>query len=150
MGNLEESEITKALGKAKKGRKENKMKKINVSNEAKLNGLIEKEQIRCTARIIDYEDITKIVTEIEKELELLLPKTAWVGVNIHVDLHAQSFPGAYKYSPESTQFIVARGSSDWFIIGLGRAYTCSPTNRMRVVFTDIQKEKMIEFVTKNF
>jgi len=126
------------------------MKKINVSNEAKLNGLIKSEQIRCTARIIDYSDIVATVTEIEKKLESLLPKTAWIGVKIYVDLHAQSFPGAYKYSPESTQFIVARGSSDWFIIGLGRAYTCTPTNRMRVVFTDIQKEKMIEFITKNF
>ena len=126
------------------------MKKINVANETKITAEINRAQNRASVRIIDYSDIMDIVEEIEKKLELLLPKTAWVGVNIHVDLHAQSFPGAYKYSPESTQFIVARGSSDWFIIGLGRAYTCTPTNRMRVVFTDIQKEKMIEFITKNF
>ena len=126
------------------------MNKINVSNEQKLTEVLKEVQHRAIVRTITYSDIVKAVEHIESRLERLLPVTAWRGIKVQVDINAQTFPGAYRGTPESTQFALIKGSSDWFVSAVSRGYVMSPSQKMILTLTDDHKEKMVNHIVKNF
>jgi hypothetical protein len=126
------------------------MKKINLSKKEEIQKVLEEVQKRASVRIIDVDDIYRFVFYIEKRFEKILYKKDWKGGIIHVDINAQNFSNAYKGIPESTQFDLIRGSSSWFVSGIKREI-CKPQNQQFIVkFTEDQKSKMVDFITKNF
>ena len=58
------------------------------------------------------------VKEVEKTLGI--PKKHMVGIRVRCDLHAQKYPNAYKYTPESTQCSLERCPSGWYITDVER------------------------------
>ena len=94
--------------------------KINLQNDEKLNKAIDAVESRARARCISAHHIQSSVKQIETTLRHMLHKKDWSGVRFEIDPNAQSFPSSYKGTPESTQVIVERFPSGWFVIGLGR------------------------------
>jgi len=122
------------------------MMKINVNNTDKLNTAInEIEGSRVSVRTITAEDIADAIKSAEKRLSALMPKTHWKGVKLSVDLHASTFPASYNGTPESTQFVVERSASGWFVVDIKRYKCKGPSEKAVFTFTGEQKEKMVEF-----
>lgn len=76
---------------------------------------------RVSVRKIDAKDIIDDLIAINNYLGIT--KKAMKGTTVHVDHNAQAFPGAYKGTPESTQF-TAEFTSAWFITDISRD-TCT-------------------------
>lgn len=122
--------------------------KINVTNTDKLAAEIAiAEGARVSARTITADDVSRAVAQIEKRLSAMMPKKAWRGAAFVVDVNAQSFPGAYKGRPESTQFMIERGASGWFVTKIWRGYTNGPTGRIRPVAGSLDTAAIIEHAT---
>lgn len=72
---------------------------------------------RVSARKIDAADIADDLLEINDYLGIT--KKSLKGTTVHVDHNAQSFPGAYKGTPESTHFD-AEFTTAWFVTDIVR------------------------------
>lgn len=123
------------------------MKKINVKNLDAIEKILNVVQKRAVVRTVMVSEIIDSVDTVSKKLGGWLYKKDWHGVRVHVDLNAQNFPGAYKGNPESTGFILRRGSNDWFISAVGRKTCASFGHQFVIDFTDDQKKKIAEFVS---
>ena len=124
--------------------------KINVKNEKKIHAAIEKaEGGRVSARTIDYADIQHAVKKIETRLHTLLRKSDWTGLQFTVDPNAQSFPGAYRGLPESTQFRLLRGSSAWFVTIIGRGGCYGPSEQIQPLNINERSVEITEFVQQS-
>ena len=86
-------------------------------SEALTAVIAEVEGPRVSVRKIDVKDIADDLLEINEYLGI--SKKAMKGTSVHVDHNAQSFPGAYKGTPESTQFD-AEFTTAWFITDIVR------------------------------
>lgn len=94
---------------------------VNEKNEARINEMIEKVQSRATVRTITMHDVHKAILTIEKRFRV--PKKSMEGLEFRIDRHAQYFPKAYKYRPESTQFTLVYRNRHWHIEDISRDYT---------------------------
>jgi len=88
-----------------------------IESEALSGAIAEVEGPRVSVRKIDAKDIANDLIEINEYLGI--SKKAMKGTSVHVDHNAQSFPGSYKGTPESTQFD-AEFTTGWFITAIGR------------------------------
>jgi hypothetical protein len=89
--------------------------KININNEKMINAALHDGQKYSKERRVSIDEIRTFIKRLEVFLEGNLFKKDWPGVEVRVNLHAQSFPGAYRGIPMSTYFSLYRGSSDWFL-----------------------------------
>ena len=112
------------------------------ANAEKLNTAIAAAEGRATARTISAENIFDALEVIEGKLSI--PKTHMIGITVDVDIHAQHFPSAYRYRPESTHFTAERTSSGWKVTSIYRGTTNSPSNRYYVKLTDKAKKSIVE------
>ena len=115
-------------------------------NWDKLDDTLKEVQKGCTARTIDADDIKKIIKEIEKNLYIRrLPKSSWDGLIIYCNPYQEQFPNAYKHAPNGTIFNLTYYNGCWRILSIGRG-TCSgsPSRRLEFVFTNDQKQKMLD------
>ncbi len=123
------------------------MIRVTKKNADKITQAIDKAQSAARVRTICRADVFDAVEEIEKKLSKLLYKKDWLGLEILVDTHAQSFPGAYRGTPESTFFVLIRRPSGWFMDRIRRSI-CSP-GVYAVYFQDKSRE-LAEFATDKF
>src|SRR5690625_5708952 len=86
--------------------------RINTTNTAAINTTLDAVQHRARARTIDAADLAEAIEEIETKLSQILHKKDWRGLNVWVDIHAQSFPGSYRGIPESTKVVLQRRSEE--------------------------------------
>ena len=121
--------------------------KINVNNTKKLNAEIVRVEARASARTITIETIKEEIAIIEKRLALILNKKDWKGLMFRCDPHGKSFPASYKYSADSTQFNIVRGSSCWFITRVSRSYCQGPTKQIAPVNMETKKEELAHFAS---
>ena len=103
--------------------------KINIKNELKITAAIkDAEGVRVSARLGSFHQIQANVRGIEKRLNMLLGSAKnWKGVRVEVSENFGPKPGAYRGTPESTQMVIERFGSGWFLIEVNR--TVSSTNR---------------------
>lgn len=99
--------------------------KINVLNKEKVEKEIKSTESRAQVRFISYEDINDAINHIEKRLSNLMHKKDWVGLKFLIDPNAQTFPGSYKGVPESTQVVLERCASGWFVVRCFRGCVCT-------------------------
>lgn len=86
-------------------------------------------QKRARTRTVSIDDARASVARLEKRLKSHgIPKKLWTGMEATFSPWAQNFPNAYKGSPEGTYFRVIRGSTKWYLTGVGRTYVDQPTN----------------------
>lgn len=123
--------------------------KINVSNTDKLDAAIAAaEGNLCHARCITAVGVQNEVERITYQLDALLAKKDQVGAAVAVDLNAQTFPGAYKGIPYSTQFIVRRFATGWFVTAVSRG-RCSARRRILYLSSE-QREAMADRIVREF
>lgn len=104
--------------------------------------LLKEVQGRATARTIDEPwTIINQTTHIIKKLNI--PKKAMAGVSVDVDYHAQKFPSAYRFMPESTHFRIEFNNTGLpFLTKVWRG-KCT-NNRYAVSLTDEAKAAIIK------
>lgn len=96
---------------------------------------------RATARTITPEEVVSALDIVERKLDL--PKKHLDGVTVDIDYHAQDFPRAYKYTPESTHFCAVYKRGSWRVIDIYRATTRRASQAYKVDLTDAAKEAII-------
>ena len=96
------------------------MKKIKITpaNTARIDEAIAAIQGKATARTISAADVIQATAEIERRLDIC--KKDMTGIIARVDIHAQDFPSAYKYTPYSTHFEIERGPAAWYVTEIRR------------------------------
>lgn len=124
--------------------------RINANNIDKLNAAIEAAEGRATARCITAVDVQRMVREIEETLSARLYKKDWAGLEFSVDHHAQSFPGAYKGTPESTRFDLERTASGWFVTRVWRDRCEGPKSRIVCRNLQDKAEALVQFASENW
>ena len=118
---------------------------INARNEEKINQEIRKAEGKATARTITAYDILTDLREYENTI--LIPKKSMIGIKLEIDHHAQNFPNAYKYRPESTKVYLERVKSGWNITHIYRN-TCNRANhKFKSEFTDEAKKEIIKVLS---
>lgn len=115
---------------------------INEKNADKINAAIKEAEGRASVRTVTFTEVMKSVKHIE--MTLGIPKTKMVGIIADVDYHAQNFPNAYKYTPESTHFCMERKNSGWVLIHVSRETTRRMTQGYRLTLTETAKAAIIE------
>lgn len=124
--------------------------RINVNNIEKINAAIATAEGRATARCITADDIHIMIDEIESTLIKRMYKKDWAGLEFSVDPNAQSFPGAYRGTPESTQFTVMRKASGWFVTDISRMTCKGPTSRICCRNMAYKAEELVKFAKENW
>lgn len=109
------------------------MKPIKVieGNRDRINAAISESEGRATVRRICFDDIVSALAQYERELGI--PKTSMTGIELDLDINAQTFPGAYKYTPDSTHARVVRTASGWALTHVTRDTCRGPTRRVEVL-----------------
>lgn len=95
---------------------------------------------RASVRQITPRKIVECVQEIEERLHI--SKRAMAGTFAVVDYHAQKFPSAYRYVPESTHFTVEYNGKSWYLTAIARA-TCG-TRQYHITLSEAAKAAIIE------
>lgn len=86
-----------------------------------LADLISTAEGKSSARTLSAMSAIQMLSLAQKHLDSISTKKDAIGTKISVDYHQQKFAGAYKYTPESTQFDAVLKSSGWFIVKIYRA-----------------------------
>ena len=115
---------------------------INESNKQKIEDMIKKAEGRATVRTIGYRDIVDGIATLENSLGIR--KKDMIGIVADIDMNAQDFPMAYKYTPASTHFTVIRKASGWDLKEVFRDTTRRYNHRFHVNLTDTAKQAIIE------
>lgn len=110
---------------------------INEKNKARISAAIEAAEGKATARTIDYDDIVSELSWLESFWGI--PKKAMTGIKVSVNANAQTFPSAYKYTPESTWFDAEKTSSGWKLTDVYRDVCRGPKSQYQVKLTDTAK-----------
>lgn len=106
-------------------------------------------QKRCTVRTIDADDLFKAIVLYEKSLNYFLSYKDMKDATVEIDLNAQEFPNAYKYTPYSTiAKVKCTGLRSWAILSVKRDITQSRIYECKT-FTDLQKMKILEQAIKS-
>ena len=119
--------------------------KINVSATEKIQAAIDNAEGKARVRQITAQTVSEWVQRIERTLEARLFKADWTGLAFWVDEHAQSFPGAYKGTPESTQFRLERTASGWFVTEVKRDVCSGPKGRVVCLNIDSKAAELAKF-----
>lgn len=115
---------------------------------APVTSALDAVQTRCTARTITAMNIVQAIKEIEERLNLISTKTDSIGTVAEVDVNAQDFPNAYKYTPESTQITLERKTSGWTLKYIERNRCKSRANKIVLTLTDATKAHIAERVSR--
>lgn len=111
-------------------------------NNAALHATLDCIQSRSRVRSIAVDDIYKAAAHVEKKLGI--PKKALEGVQVHVDLYAQTFPSAYRGIPESTQFDMVFSKCFWRVVKVSREQCKSSGHDYSVTFSDEARKALVE------
>ena len=115
---------------------------IKESNKERIEAAIKEVEGRATARTIDFYDIIRDIKNIEGELSIA--KKDMIGIIADVDHNAQDFPKAYKYTPESTHYVLTRKTSGWAISHITRRKTRSSKHTYQLTLTDTAKKAILD------
>ena len=115
---------------------------IKEANREKIEAIIKAAEGRATARTISFWGMIGFLEILEESLGIC--KKDMVGITADIDINAQDFPNAYKYTPTSTHFTVVRKASGWDLVSVSRDTTRRRGHRFHVTLTDEAKEAIIK------
>ena len=121
---------------------------IKISNESKVQELLDEANSKCTARILSYQDIIDACNACDKHLSSigLAAKAAKEGLQVYIDPHRAEY-NKYKYhkagwsEPMTTQAVISFEKGCWRLERVFRNTTAS--NSFRFLFSDNQKDRII-------
>lgn len=100
---------------------------------------------RASARCVTAEDVVDAVRRLDEKI--CIAKTKLDGVTADIDINAQNFPNAYRYTPESTHVTVENRRGHWYVTDIRRA-PCKRESRVyEVTHTDASREAIIDRLT---
>lgn len=120
--------------------------KINEKNIQKLEEALTQANGKCKERLVHAEDVYKAVDRILEKFNI--PKSRMEGIQIRVDLNAQSKPHAYKYAMYSTFFTIEFSKADAYLVNCERDYTEERFPFRVINFPDSAKEAICEKYNK--
>lgn len=100
--------------------------KVIKGNEEKINLAFKQVEGKAKERTCTAQDVFKAVEKIERKFNI--PKKYMNGLLVKCDIHAQKFPNAYKYAPESTQFHLKNINGNWYVYNISRN-NCNRSNQ---------------------
>lgn len=115
--------------------------KITTENADKINDAIIAAEGRARVRCISAEGIEKACAKAFDHFDIT--KKALEGVKISVDIHAQHFPNAYKYTPESTQFCAVYKRGAWYLTDIYRGVCRAPSQQFGATLTEAATDAII-------
>lgn len=115
---------------------------VKESNKNKIEKMIKEAEGRATTRTITYNNIVIALKCIENKLNIY--KKDMVGIIASVDLNAQNFPNAYKYTPKSTHFNVIRKANGWDLRWIERDITRREGHTYELELPEHSKVAIIE------
>lgn len=115
---------------------------INEKNRDRINEAIREAEGRATVRLLTYDDLADAVARLERHLGIA--KKNMIDITADIDVNCQTFPHAYRYSPESTRAEVVRTSSGWKLVKAYRGETRTYGHEFEVSLTDTAKKAIIE------
>lgn len=120
------------------------MKQIKITTENKqiINNWCNGVQSKAKVRTIDFWDIVKICTAVEKKISI--PKKYMHGITILADAHGEKFPSAYKYTPQSTLFTATYKRGSWYLVSVMRDDSIQSFENVKITLTSEAREKIIE------
>lgn len=117
---------------------------IQASNDL-LGEAIKMAEGRASVRTITADEI---VTALCDTFETLgISKKAMDGVEVSIDLNAQDFPSAYKYTPESTIVDAIYKGGSWRVTSICRDACRRYSQRIRVKHTEASREAILSRFT---
>ena len=105
-----------------------------------IDEVIKSVEGRASARTLKACEIVDAIKRLENELGIA--KKDMIGIRAIVDVNAQTFPNAYKFTPMSTVFAVERRKSGWFVTDIYRA-ECRK-QRYYVTLTEEAKKAIVD------
>lgn len=114
---------------------------VKEANREKITAEIVKAEGKAKVRRITFDDVNKACEKITRHLGI--PKKAMVDVWAIVDIWAQDFPNAYKFTPESTQFAVKYTRSGWAIYDVFRDTTHRASRAVAINLTETAKAAIL-------
>lgn len=118
---------------------------ISEKNRDRLARVISEVQGRTKEREIDVNDLFRAISDVEKWLGI--PKCSMIDTKVYVDMNAQEFPNAYKYTPYSTQFTMRKTAKGWNLIDIKRGICKRLSSRYVLVLSNDAKNAIIESKT---
>ena len=94
-----------------------------------LTDAIDAAEGRSTERTITAYDVIESLRSVENSLNI--PKKHLEGVSVTIDVNAQRFPKAYRYTPESTIFSATWRKGSWRVTDIYRGECRSPDHTFR-------------------
>ena len=110
-----------------------------VESEKLVQVIAEAEGNRVSVRKIDVKDIIDDLIEINEYFGIT--KKSMKGTTVLVDHNAQTFPTAYKGTPESTHFR-AEFTTNWFVTSIRRE-RCIP-KKFHIKLSETAKEEYLK------
>ena len=117
---------------------------INEKNTWRISDAIKEAEGRAKERTLIWPDLFMAIKIIEDKLDI--PKVAMTGIKVDVDVHAQKFPNAYKYTPMSTHAIIEKTKAGWKLTNVSR--DICRTKQFEVTLTEAAKHALIKRVEK--
>lgn len=114
----------------------------NEKNKVALEDALDRIQSRSRVRTVTVKDVYEAAEHVEKKLGI--PKKTLEGVQVHVDLSAQTFPSAYRGIPESTQFDMVFSKRFWRVVKVSREQCKSSGHDYSVTFSDGARKALVE------
>ena len=107
-----------------------------------LSACLDEVQSKCKVRTINALDVVSALFTVEEKLDI--SKKALDGVSVCIDLNAQDFPNAYKFTPESTVFYATFKGGHWSVTDIRREQTHRPSRAYVITHTDASKAALID------
>lgn len=116
-------------------------KAFEAEAEKVLSPVLLEVQGKAHVRTISALDIVSALADVESRLRIT--KKALNGVSVVIDLNAQDFPSAYKWTPDSTIFWAMFKLGRWFITDIKRDTTRRASQRVVVFHTEASKAALV-------
>jgi hypothetical protein len=78
-------------------------------------------QGRATERTLTSHDVLRVFDTLTKYWNEIAPKKALKGLEVCINMYAQTYPSAYKYSPATTFLIFVHDGSNFILSNIVRA-----------------------------
>ncbi|MBQ2049732.1 MAG: hypothetical protein II493_04905 [Spirochaetales bacterium] len=136
------------------GHKENVQPEYDEAVEAwkaalgEINTAIKQVEGRATARLITAEKVISEILKLEQRMDIT--KKAMEGTSAVLDLNAQDFPNAYKYTPESTQVDLLFKSGSWRIVAIYRGTCHRSGHKWGLKLSDTAKSAILDKASVGF
>lgn len=117
-------------------------------NLERITQWIREAEGRATVRTVSVRSMGAALKAAEDRLLAVAAKKSLKGSKLSVDINAQDFPSAYRYTPESTHFEAVYNGREWVITSIERKRCRGSAQKCICHLTEEAKESIIASYTQ--